>query len=944
MLGANVENLTLLETDPRATGTGNALANVITGNCGDNVLDGAGGADTLVGGAGNDTYIVDVSGDVVMEAAGGGIDTVESSATTFTLSANVENLTLVGTGNINGVGNAQANVITGNAGNNELTGGAGDDVLRGGAGADTYVLSTGGGHDVVQDTVELDVNGNPVEDAATDVVRFGATVTPADVVFSVSPTHAHALLVSIASTGDSLSLQGFLAHDDVADRIEEFRFSDGTVWTAAQVLAGFSRIVGTEGSDVLNAVAGGSLIYGLGGEDVLNGGAGNDVLDGGGGADGDVMTGGAGNDAYFVDNWDDQTIENASGGTDTVYASLNWTLAANIENLTLDGKDAWNATGNALANTLIGNFNANWLEGGAGADTMIGGTGDDTYVIDEVGDVVIENTGEGWDHVHSTISYTLQTDMEGVELFGTANIDAIGNAADNLLAGNSGNNLLDGGAGNDDMSGGAGNDTYIVDAENDQVHESSNQGNDTVRSTVSWTLGSNVENLVLLGTAAINATGNSLANVLTGNSASNELNGGGGADTMIGGAGDDTYTVNVAGDQVLENAGEGIDTVKSSVSFTLGAAVENLTLTGSAAIDGYGNALDNVLIGAGGANRLETFAGNDTLDGGGGNDTMIGGAGNDIYFVNTTGDVVTENAGEGFDTVNSSVGGSVAANIEALFLTGGSAVNVTGNSLDNFLRGNSAANTLAGGAGIDVLEGGAGADTLTDTDGAGLFFGGAGTDTLTGSALSDFLAGGAGNDVLNTGGGSDVIVFNRGDGKDTVNAGADADDTLSLGGGILYGDLLFKKSGNNLILITGTNEQLTFVDWYAGSGNHSVDMLQVVIEDTSDYDGLSSDPLRNHHVQTFDFESLVAEFDAARAANPSLTTWALTNGLAAFHLSGSDTAAIGADLAYRYGRFGTLSDISFVPTTGILGASGFGSTAQALQSLAALQDASPRLS
>jgi trimeric autotransporter adhesin len=939
-LGANVENLTLLETDLCATATGNALANVLTGNSGDNVLDGAGGADTLVGGAGNDTYIVDVTGDVITELAGDGTDSVESSAT-YTLSANVENLTLLGTGNINGTGNAQANAITGNTGDNELTGGAGNDVLRGGAGADTYVFSAGAGHDVVQDTIELDANCNPAEDAATDVIRFDATITPADVVFSVSPTHAHALRIDITSTGDSITLQGFLAHDDVADRIEEFRFSDGTVWTAAQVLAGFSRIVGTESKDVLNAVAGGSLLYGLGDEDVLNGGAGNDVLDGG--ADCDVMTGGAGNDAYFVDNPDDETIEGTSGGTDTVYASIDWTLAANVENLTLDG-DTWKGTGNTLANRLIGNSSSNELDGGAGADTTIGGTGDDTYVIDDVGDVVVENADEGWDHVHSTISYTLGANMEGVELIGTANVDAIGNAANNLLDGNSGNNLLDGGAGEDDLWGHAGNDTYIVDSEYDQVHESSNQGTDTVRSTVGWTLGSNVENLVLLGTAAINGTGNSLANVLTGNSASNELNGGGGADTMSGGAGDDTYTVNAAGDQVLENAGEGIDLVKSSVSFTLGSAVENLTLTGSAAVDGYGNALDNVLTGGGGANRLESYAGNDTLDGGGGDDTMIGGAGNDIYLVNTTGDVVTENVAEGFDTVNSSVGGSVAANIEALFLTGGSAVNVTGNSLDNFLRGNSAANTLTGGAGIDVLDGGAGADTLTDTDGPGLFFGGAGADTLTGSALSDYLAGGAGNDVINTGGGSDVIAFNRGDGKDTVNASAIADDTLSLGGGILYADLLLKESGNNLILITGSNEQLTFVDWYAGSGNHSVDALQVVIEGTADYDGLSSDPLRNTHVQMFDFESLVAEFDAARAANPSLTTWALTNALAQFHLSGSDTAAIGADLAYRYGRFGSLSDISFLPAAGILAANGFGSTAQALHSLAALQDASPRLS
>ena len=113
---------------------------------------------------------------------------------------------------------------------------------------------------------------------------------------------------------------------------------------------------------------------------------------------------------------------------------------------------------------------------------------------------------------------------------------------------------------------------------------------------------------------------------------------------------------------------------------------------------------------------------------------------------------------------------------------------------------------------------------------------------------------------------------------------------------------------------------------------------------TTDYDGASSDVTRNKKVETFNFDGLVAAFDAARVANPSLTTWALTGALAAQYLSGSDTAALGGDLAYRYGRVGTLSDISFTPAEGILASSSFGASAQALQSLASLEDSSARLS
>jgi Ca2+-binding RTX toxin-like protein len=263
--------------------------------------------------------------------------------------------------------------------------------------------------------------------------------------------------------------------------------------------------------------------------------------------------------------------------------------------------------------------------------------------------------------------------------------------------------------------------------------------------------------------------------------------------------------------------------------------------------------------------------------------------------------------------------------------------------LNNLIRGNTGANALAGAEGVDILEGGGGTDTLTDASGNTLFNGGAANDTITSGAANDLLIGGTGNDTLTTGSGADIIAFNLGDGQDTVAASTTKDNTLSMGKA-LYADLVFQKSGNNLVLKVGASDQITFTGYYTSTSNRSVDKLQVVIEGTTAYNAGSSDAMLNKKIETFNFDALVTAFDAARAATPSLTSWALTNALAAAFLGGSDTAAIGGDLAYQYGRSATLADISFTPAAGILGATGFGSSTQFLQSPISLQDSSPRLS
>ncbi len=933
-LASNVENLTLTGSTA-INGTGNTLANVITGNSGNNTLSGAAGNDTMIGGAGNDTYVVDAAGDVVTENAGEGTDLVQSGVT-CTLSANVENLTLTGTGAINGTGNDLANVLTGNSGNNILNGGTGADTLVGGAGNDTYGVDDAG--DVITEG----------SNAGTDLVQSSVTYALATNVENLTLTGTAAINATgntLANTLTGNSGNNVLDGGTGADTLvggagNDTYIVDNTADVVTEGSGAGTDLVQSSVTYTLAAnveqltLTGTSAINGTGNTlaNVLTGNAGNNTLSGGTGAD--TLIGGAGNDTYVVDNAGDVVTENAAEGTDLVQSSVTCTLSANVENLTLTGTANLNGTGNDLANVLTGNTGANRLTGGAG---------NDTYVVDNAGDVVVEAAGEGTDLVQSSITHTLAANVENLTLTGTAAINGTGNDLANVVTGNSADNILDGKAGNDTLVGGAGNDTYYVST-GDTVTEGSSAGTDTVISDATWTLGSNIENLTLTGAAAINGTGNTLANLIVGNGANNTLSGGSGADTLQGGAGDDTYVVDNSADVVTEAAGAGTDLVQSSVTHTLAANVENLTLTGSTAINGTGNELNNVLTGNSGANILTGGAGNDSLNGGAGADTLLGGLGDDIYTVDNASDVVTENAGEGIDLVNSSVTLTLAANVEALALSGSSALNGTGNALDNLLRGNTGANTLNGGTGNDILEGGSGNDILTDTAGTALFNGGAGTDTITGGAAAELYLGGLGNDTYATAGGNDVILFNKGDGQDTFATGGTGSDTVSLGGGIAYTDLSFTKSSNDLVLKTGGTDQITFKNWYAATPSKPVLNLQMIAEAMADFSAGGGDPLKDQKIENFNFAGLAGAFDAARVANPGLTSWALTNALTSFQLAGSDTAAIGGDLAYQYGKNGTLAGIGLTSAQQVIGDANFGTQAQTLRPLATIQEGTVRLS
>ena len=882
-LGANVENLQLKGTTG-LSGTGNELANQLTGNSGANqlygmagndVLDGGAGADTLTGGTGDDTYMVDNTGDVVVEQLGEGYDRVYASVS-YSLSDNVEYLGLTSNGNIDGTGNQLANTLVGNIGNNKLDGGLGADTMSGGLGNDTYIVEDAGdlvkeqlneGDDLVKASISYTLTTNVERLTLTGNGNIDGTGN--DLANTIIGNDGNNQLDGGAGSDTLTGGKGddtYLVDATTDVVVESLNEGNDTVKsTATYVLSDNIESLILQGSANIDGT--GNILA-----NTLTGNTGNNVLDGGAGAD--TMFGGLGDDTYVVDNVGDSVNEALNSGNDAVKASISYSLTVNVENLILTGLGNIDGTGNDLANQITGNSGNNRLDGGLGIDTMTGGGGDDLYIVDNSADVVIEAGNGGRDTVQASASYVLSDEIEVLTLTGSADINGTGNGLNNVLTGNSGNNWLDGGIGADTLIGGNGNDTYVVDNAGDVVNETSTTGLDAVMASISYSLTVNVENLILTGIDNINATGNELANQLTGNSGNNRLDGGFGADAMAGGLGDDTYVVDNLGDTVTEIDGQGRDTVESSISYTLGVALENLTLTGSAALDGTGNELANLIVGNSGGNYLLGLAGNDTLDGGAGADTMAGGTGDDLYIVDNVGDRVTEAFGEGLDTVKASVNWLLGDNFENLQLTGAANLNGTGNDLANSLMGNDGNNVLDGGLGADSMAGGLGNDTyyvdnvgdvvtelnLQGTDQVyaslswrlsdyveNLTLLGTGNFSATGNDLANSLVGNSGNNLLDgglgadrmTGGGGndtyvvdnvgDVVVEGSGAGNDTVQSSisyslTDNVENLTLTGtavidgtGNELDNILTGNSANNVLSGGGGRDQL-----FGGAGNDTL--------------------------------------------------------------------------------------------------------------------------
>jgi len=308
-------------------------ADDLVGGIGGDLLDGGAGADQMAGGVGDDTYVVDDIGDAVSEPGGEGLDRVRAGIS-HSLTADVENLQLTGSGSINGTGNGLANQIDGNSGNNVLSGGGGNDLIRGGAGTDELYGDDG---------ADQLLGGD-----ATDILHGGAGLD---------------------------TLQG----NDGGDLI----YGD----------AGADSLDGGAGDDVLQGSDGADLLQGGDGVDQLYGSADNDILRGGAGND--SLYGGAGDDTYYVEDTSDTLVEALNEGTaDTVRATTDWTLGDNFERLIIEGAGHWTGVGNALANTITGNAGWNYLEGRDGNDTLNGGLGNDLIAGGLGSDILIGGGGE----------------------------------------------------------------------------------------------------------------------------------------------------------------------------------------------------------------------------------------------------------------------------------------------------------------------------------------------------------------------------------------------------------------------------------------------------------------------------------------------------------------------------------------------------------------------
>jgi len=713
-LDRNIENAWL-----RGTGnfnlTGNSSDNYLIGNTGNNVLNGGGGTDTLEGGSGDDTYIVDRTTDIVREDANGGTDSVTSSAT-YVLSANVENLRLSGTQNIDGTGNELDNRIVGNAGANVLDGGTGHDLLIGGAGNDTYVVNGG-------DTVQEDAGGG------IDTI--------------------------LSSTSTTL-----------VDNVEVL------------TLLGAGNLSGT-GNELNNTITGNS---------------GNNVLDGKEGVD--IVDGGNGSDTIYVDDSADIAVDSGYSGTDLVKSTVSYRIGNGIENLTLMGALAIDGTGNSADNQIVGNSADNVLVGGWGSDKLFGGAGNDTlyannkdeiyargdqdelygglgndkYYVSSASVDVVEQAGEGTDTVYATVddSYALGANIENLVLAG-GDIDATGNALANDITGTAGSNVIDGAAGGDTMRGLQGDDTYIVDSASDKVVEALLGGVDTVVSTVSYTLGTEVENLTLAGAAAISGTGNLLNNHITGNRAANVLSAGAGNDVITGGGGNDKIDAGDGNDAIFSSGTESIDgglgidivyygSIIGDVNVDLSlTTAQNTTGAGTQVLVGIenvsgsadgndtlrGNALANRLLGRGGDDRLDGQGGDDVLEGGTGQDILTGGAGNDklmggadadsaSYFAETLGVTVNLNVLTAQNTVGAGI--DTLSGIENLLGSNTGNDTLTGDFEDNILRGYGGDDRLDGGDGNNLLDGRDGNDVFVAHLGNDIIEGGTGTDTVDYSA------------------------------------------------------------------------------------------------------------------------------------------------------------------------------------------------------------------
>lgn len=987
---------------------GNSTADALTGNASDNILNGLAGADTMTGGAGNDIYVVDNIGDIVNEAANQGTDTIQTFVTmSAPLGINLEHLTLAGTSNINGSGNAGNNTITGNAGNNTLFGDAGNDTLLGAAGND--MLNGGAGNDNLNGGLGNDsldggsgsdtLNGGDGDDiytidVNTDVIQADSSGNDTVVVKYNSGTY------TLAADLENITLFGTVAINATGNSLNNI-------------------IIGNDGNNVLN----GNL-----GNDNLSGGAGNDTLNGGAGSD--TLEGGVGNDTFisgtatnFGDNSFDIIVEDDGGASsvDTLVLGVAYSSGYPGINLTRELNDLV-ISSYAFYEGMGGEYyeNVRIVNQFAGSRYQIEkviyhGSQTESLPISvrAPSAPIAELLSQGYIYNGSAADDFMTGDANSSELYGLAGNDTlIGSAKNNdQLYGGDGDDLLNGGGGSNDwLIGGAGNDTYIINNQNNTMLENLNEGTDTVNinynntssAAVTLTLNTgklaNIENLNITGTGLYNLTGSFENNILTGNSSANTLNGGEGNDILNGGFGSDSLNGGTGSDTLNGGAGSDIlvggtgnDTYFSGRY--IGVNIWPLTnLDQDRIIDSdttAGNA-DTLVVEAylNNYTRLNTYTEYQTtitlkrtLENGYDNLTLAfrgdpTDTGDTEYFEGITIQDYFKNPSSKIENIRFSDTGPM--NLENFIasmrhdFTGSSSNDIMigtagvgamiGGLGDDYMRGT---NTNQGtddytlstnGYGNDIIQGLGETDTLYDIRGNNILDGGTGIDLLnsgyrvTAAASSkSLLIGGKDDDWIFSGDQADIIMFNKGDGKDEVYTSAGASDTLSIGGAarsLQYDHLKLAKTGNDLVLKISADDQMTFKNWYSGTANKTIINMQVIAEaidgfvESSNTSTLASQGLarvKNNKIENFNFATLVGAFDSAMNTSNVINTadWQLNDTLMAAHLKeGSNSAAIGGDLAYQYGKNSSLANMGLIHAQSIIGNSGFGQTAQAFSTTA----------
>ena len=864
VVGGDINNETITGTALADTIGGLGGNDIIDGLAGNDNLNGGSGADTLNGGDGDDILIGGLGNDTLN--GGAGIDTADYAGAGAGVTVNLSSGSSSGGGGVdvlsgveNVTGSALADTLTGDANANVLRGGGGIDTLSGGGGADELHAGTpgqgGGAPDIVKGngtangsiataislTGAFDLLTNPAIGSSSSIphatvvatthggVEFYAiTVTAGETVtFDIDNASFDSTLrlqtgegVELANNDDNNadggpSTDSFLTHTFAAAgtyyiQIAQWISNSGGTFTSGPPTAGgtYQLHVSSPSQTPVPVLLLGSTLNGDAGADTLNGGTGADTLNGG--ADDDTLIGGGGNDAInggtgtdtavYSGNRAAYTISTLSGVT-TISGADGTDSVTNVERLKFaDG--LFDIAGAPLGGAINGTAAPDTLNGTAQADTINGLGGNDI-------------------------------------IFGLAGDDTLnGGDGDDLLAGGAGSDTLDGGAGSDtaDYSGAAAGVRVLLDL---NVATNDGDGASDTFISIENIIGSAFDDLIRGGNGDNVLSGGLGRDVIIGLGGNDVIRGGSGAaNELYGGLGDDIYVVEVRGDTIVENAGEGTDLVQTALfQLNLSNNVENLTYTGAGTFTGVGNELGNTIRGGSQRDTLLGRDGNDILFGGSGTANELHGGVGDDYYVVEANDTIIEAFGEGIDTVEAHIPlHRLRVNVENLTYGGTGTFTGVGNDGANTIRGGTQRDVLLGLGGNDIIFGGAGAanevygglgddyyvlqaaDTVVEAAGAGadtvearinsytlganvenLIFGGTGNFTGSGNALNNLIIGGAGDDVLHGGGGTDQIQ--GGAGQDTVVlSGVGTDYTITAqGAGYLIVDSVANRDGSMFV-------------------------------------------------------------------------------------------------------------------------------------------------